>query len=174
MGRFTVAFIALSLLVGCWNHEVDTAGEWCERISGADLIEKYAPFWALLPNVSFSAEAIRDDFVSLLNTSLLEEVEHRAERMAWRDGTDLHIENLSTLMEIAPEGVISGWREGIDRAKRSDHPDTADRCLFGTAASLFDRVYIHSREWDQYGFNVVADNVTNLETERRERLKNPL
>jgi hypothetical protein len=94
--------------------------------------------------------------------------------MAWRDGTDLHIENLSTLMEIEPEEVISGWREGIDRAKRFDHPDAADRCLFGTATSLFDNVYIHSREWDQYGLNVVSDNVINLETERGERLNNPL
>ena len=66
--------------------------------------------------------------------------------MAWRDRFDLHIENLSTLMEIDADEVIVGWREGIARAQRSEHPDDGDRCVFGSVESLFDRVFINSRE----------------------------
>lgn len=108
MRRFLIALMYLLMLVGCSNHEVDTAEEWCEQISGIDLYDKYAPFWAVFPSVSFNAEAIRDDFVKLLNTSLLQKVEYRSERMAWRDGTDLYMENLSTLLVIEPDEVVSG------------------------------------------------------------------
>ena len=80
MHRYIFALIFLSLLVGCWNLEVDTVEEWCEQISGVDLIEKYSPFWAGIPMVTLNPEAIRDDFVGFLNASLLEKVEHRAQK----------------------------------------------------------------------------------------------
>jgi len=95
--------------------------------------------------------------------------------MAWREGTDLHIENMSPpLMAIDPEVIIAEWREGIERVKQHDLRDSGKYCLYGTIASLFDRLYIHSWELDPNGDNIIARNVTKIETERQERLKNPL
>ncbi len=94
--------------------------------------------------------------------------------MAWREGTDLHIENLSTLMVVDPAEIISEWEEEIERAKRYEHPDFDHMCLFGTVTSLFDTVYIHSGEWDNTGLKFIADHITEIDTERQERIPNPL
>ena len=37
-----------------------------------------------------------------------------------------------------------------------------------------DRIYIHSKEWDDFGFQIVGETVTEIDTERRARLKDPL
>ncbi len=162
--------LPLALALACSNHEVDTADEWCEQITGVDLYEKYAPFWAVLPSVSFSGEAIRDDFVANLNQALMEKVDGRADRMAWRDGTQLHIENLSSLFEVDPQEIIGEWRAGIDRANRFETLDLADECLFGSVVSLFDGVKIHSFEQGEFHLSPGTTTVTELDTERRERL----
>src|SRR5688572_10286388 len=74
-GRFYMAFmrrmmlgaLAVAALSGCSTHDVDTVPEWCEQISGVDITEKYAPFWADFPGVRFHGDAIRDDFVRSMN-----------------------------------------------------------------------------------------------------------
>lgn len=162
--------VALALtLTGCSEHVVDTFPEWCEQITGMDLQKKYAPFWSVLFSVSFDGEAIRDDYVKFLNDSHMEKVQNRAPRMAWREGTELHLMNLSSLLVIEPEKVISEWRKGIETAKRYEHEDSADTCLYGTLTSMFDSLYIHSMECDTLGRNC-TDEVTVIQTERKERL----
>lgn len=178
MGDRNVTRVAASLaflvLTACSVHEVTTMEEWCQQISGVDLIEKNAPFWAIFPGVTFKADAIRDDFVAFLNRALLEKVENRTPKMAWRDANDLHVKNLSTYFEIEPETVIEEWRANIELSKTFKDPDDAHRCFYGTITSLFDSVNIHSGTWDPPGFHLVRDDVTTIDTERHQRLKDPL
>jgi len=164
----------LLLCISCSNYEVNTTEGWCEQLSGENIAEKHAPFWAVLPGVSFNANAIRDDFVRILNEAMMQKVQGRIDRMVWREGTALHIENLSSLMEIDQEEVISGWREGIERGKKGDHPDAADLCLYGTVTSMFDSLTIHSKHWDPMGFKVVSEDKTDFDMERKRRIGKPL
>ena len=62
--------------------------------------------------------------------------------------------------------VIEGWQEGIERASMGDYRDTGDRCIFGSAASLFNRIYIHSAEWDDMNLRVVDYHLTEIATGR--------
>jgi hypothetical protein len=167
----TALFFLVIFLAGCSEHKVDTFPEWCEQISGVDLEEKYAPFWAVIFSVRFDSDAIRDDFTRFLNESHMEKVQGRAPRMAWRKGADLHLVNLSSLLVVQPEKIISEWRKGIDAAKRYKTADVTDRCLYGTVASMFDSLTIHSMESDSLGRNW-TDKVTVIPTERRKRLGN--
>ena len=109
----TVSLVSLLALAACAEHRVDTFSEWCEQITGVDLEEKYSPFWAVIFSVSFDGNGVRDDYVQFLNNTLLEVVENRADRMAWRDGADLHLQNVSGLMDVEPEVAISDWQAGI-------------------------------------------------------------
>ena len=172
--RLPLTLVFILTLSGCSHHKVTTAVEWCEQISGVDLMEKHAPFWALFPAISFAGDSIRNDFVAMLNEPLMDKVGHRTERMVWREGANLHLENLSTLMEIEPESVIAGWRAGVLRANKNQEADDADRCLFGSVVSLFDSVHIHSGIWDDSGMRLIKDSVTTIGTERRTRLTNPI
>lgn len=165
---------ALLAFAGCSVHEVTTMSEWCEQISGIDLVEKNAPFWAVFPGIRVKGDAIRDDIVTTLNAALLEKVEQRSARMAWREGNDLHLWNLSTFFEIEPEEVIEEWRIGIERSRTFQDPNDQHRCVFGSITSLFDNVRIHSGVWDPPGLKLVHDDVTTLPTERQQRLKKPL
>ena len=171
----TAAILGVMLLASCSNYEVNTTERWCEHLlSGGNLAEKHAPFWAVLPSVSFDGNAIRDDFVRFLNKAMMEKVEGRIDRMVWREGTNLHIENLSSLMEIDQKEVIEGWRTGIARDNAGKLTDPADQCLYGTVTSMFDMVTIHSKHWDPMGFKVVSEDKDVLDTERAKRIKNPL
>jgi hypothetical protein len=127
-----VGMLMMSSLTACSEHVVDTFPEWCEQITGVDLEEKYLPFWAVLFSVSFHGDAIRDDYVKFLNDSHMEKVQNRAPRMAWREGIELHLVNLSSLSMIEPEKIIVGWRKGIQAAQRHEHDNDADVCLYGT------------------------------------------
>lgn len=169
MARVAVCLVVLAGLTACSEHVVDTFPEWCEQIAGVNLEEKYAPSWAVLFSVRFDDEAIRDDYVKFLNDSHLEKVEHRAPRMAWREGTDLHLINLSSFLEIEPDEVIGAWRKGIDTAKRYEHENGADACLYGTLTSMFDSLQIHSMELESLGL-AWTDDVTIIPTDRKERL----
>lgn len=164
-----VLLIALLLLAtGCAKHRVDTFPEWCEQITGVDLQKKYAPFWAVFFSVSFDEDAIRDDYTSFLNKTHLEKVHNRAARMAWREGTALHLVNLSSLLAIEPEKIIDEWKRGIELAKEHKHTDPADVCLYGTLASMFDSLHIHSMKADALGANW-TDRVTVISTDRERR-----
>src|SRR5215470_10955228 len=89
-------FLVLSLLLtGCYKYEVDTFPKWCEDHSGADLEVRHRPFWALFFAVSLKPNAVRDDYVRFLNDAYMEKVGRRADRMVWREGTQLHLVNLS-------------------------------------------------------------------------------
>jgi hypothetical protein len=167
--KVLLACLLVAAVPGCSEHRVDTFPEWCEQITGVDLEEKYAPLWAVLFSVSFDGDAIRDDFVKFLNDSHMEKIQNRAPRMAWREGTELHLVNLSSFLVIEPEKVIGEWRNGVEKAMRYEHDNTADTCLYGTVASLFDNLRIHSMESDALGRNW-TDEVTVIPTERKERL----
>ena len=156
-------------VTACSEHRVDTAPEWCEQITGVDLEDKYAPVWVVLFSVSFDGDAIRDDYVKFLNDTHMEKVENRAPRMAWREGTELHLVNLSSLLMIEPEQIIGEWRNGVETAKRHEHDNDADTCLYGTITSMFDSLHIHSMESDSLG-QQWKDEVTVIPTERKERL----
>lgn len=173
-----MTIFALTLLTGlgaCSEHKVDTFPEWCEQIRGVDLNEKYAPFWSVIPSVSFNGEDIRDDFVKFLNSTYLEKIQNRAPKMAWRNGTELHLLNLSTFFVLAPEKFIGEWHRGIQKATRYEHSDTLDLCLYGTVTSMFDSLHIHSIELDPIeSGKAEKDNVTVIETDRKRRLKDPL
>jgi hypothetical protein len=159
--------VALTLtFAGCSEHVVDTFPEWCEQITGVDLEKKYA--WSPLFVVSFDGDAIRDDYTKFLNDALMEKVESRAPKMAWREGTELHLVNLSSFLALEPEKVIAEWRKGIEKAKEPEPKDSADTCLYGTLISMFDSLHIHSMERDALGEWV--DDTTVIPTERQERL----
>jgi hypothetical protein len=159
----------LFFLPGCSVHEVNTFEGWCEQITGVDLIEKYAPFWALLPGVTFRGDEIRDDYTDFLNGALLEKVENRAPRMAWRERADLHIVNLSGFFVVDPGLLISEWRNGIELDLEGKHKDPADVCFYGTLTSMFDNLYIHSMVPSAVG-SKRTDTVTAISTQREQRL----
>lgn len=157
------------LIVGCAEHRVDTFQEWCEQIGGEDLDKKYRPFWAVIFGVSFDGDAIRDDYTDSLNKLHLEKVANRAPKMAWREGTELHLVNLASLMVIEPEKIIEEWRNGIELSKQYKHTDPASKCLYGTLTSLFDSLHIHTMEPDALGKNW-TEKITVIETDRESRL----
>ena len=168
--RKTIILAAMALLLtGCSQHVVDTFPEWCEKISGVDLEEKYAPFWAVVFSVKFDGDAIRDDFVKFLDDMHMQKAERRTPRMVWREGTELHLVNLSSLLVIEPEKIIAEWRRGIETVKSGASADDAEWCLYGTVTSMFDGLHIHSMESDVFGQNW-TDDVTVIPTERKERL----
>jgi hypothetical protein len=137
-------------------------------------MKKNAPFWAVLPSISFEGDSIRRDFAAMLDGPLMEKVGRRTDRMVWVEGTNLHMESLATLMDIHPDSIVTAWRVGLERAKTGHTTDDADRCLFGSIASLYDSVFIHTGIWDQGKLRLVRDSVVPFDMERRARLKNPL
>ena len=161
--------LLIILVAGCSDHKVDTFPEWCEQIKGIDLERKYRPFWAIIFSVSFNGDAIRDDYVSFLNKAYLKKVQDRAPKMVWREGTALHLLNLSILLVIDPEVFIDEWKKGIDLFKEFKHTNPTDICLYGTLTSLFDSLHIHSMEPDALGI-MWKDTVTVIQTDREKKL----
>lgn len=162
-----VSYIFLLLLFfGCSEHKVDTFEKWCESISGENLKAKYAPFWAIKLSVSVDEERIRNDFVFFLNSTLLKKVSYRAPRMAWEEETELHVVNLSSLLEVDPEVMIQKWRRGIERTSDGQYTDTTDACLYGTMNRLFTKIQIHTRVIDTKGITR-NDVVTVILTKHR-------
>jgi hypothetical protein len=149
----------------CYEVKVDTLERWCENSSGTDLTGKYAPAWILLPSVSFDHSAVRADYTRIMDSLALDQVQGRSDRMAWLEGTTLHLESPSDLMMIAPESVLAGWKSGLDRAREGRSSDDADECVFSTAASLFDTVTIHFGVQDIAG-QFVGDTTVKLPTGR--------
>jgi hypothetical protein len=89
--------------------------------------------------------------------------------MAWREGTDLHLVNLSSLMVIEPQEIITAWKRGIEASKTLTKQDAAEQCLYGTVTSMFDNMHIHSMTADALGRNW-RDDVTIIPTDRQSRL----
>jgi hypothetical protein len=168
-----VPYILISLNVvfagACYEVKIDTLQRWCEHVSGTDLTEKYAPAWALLPSVSFHYSGVRRDYVHLLDSLSLEQVQGRAPRMVWEQGSNLHVSSPSDLVMIAPESVLAQWQSGLGRGSSGHTTDQADECVFGTAASLFDTVKVHFGVQDGVG-RFIGDTVVSLPTQRKTRL----
>jgi hypothetical protein len=161
--------VLVTLQLGCSEHKVDTFPKWCEQITGVDIQKKYAPFWAVFPGISFHGDAIRDSYTEFLNKSHLEKVQNQAPKMAWREGAQLHLVNLSSFLVIEPEKVIDEWRKGIELDKEHKLKDPADVCLYGTLTSMFDALHIHSMKADASG-SKWTDSVTVISTDRDKRL----
>jgi len=142
-----------------------------EHITGVDIQKKYAPFWAVFPGVSFHGDAIRNSYTEFLNKSHLEKVQNRAPKMAWREGAQLHLVNLSSFLVIEPEKIIQEWRRGIESDIANKLKDPADVCLYGTLTSMFDALHIHSMKADALGAKW-TDTVTVIAIEREKRLGN--
>lgn len=173
-GRYWIAALVVMSLPGCYTQEVDTLEDWCQQLAGVDILRNNRPFWAVGVGISFDGDGIRDDFVSFLDSSMLEKVGSRADRMAWRDSTVLHLESLSNLMVVEPDSIIDGWRRGIQRAANYEPMDEADQCLWGSVVSLFDEVHIHVAEMDEENGEWLPDEVTVIDTKRRVLLDNPI
>jgi hypothetical protein len=154
--------IFLLLVVGCSELKVDTFQKWCELISGEDLKGKYAKFWVLKSSVSIDKERVRDDFIVFLNRSMLKKVQYKVHQMAWKKDNELHIVNLSGLLEIEPEVMIDKWQNGIKLALQQKHTDFADICIYGTVIRLFEILYIHTMKFDDTG-SVIDDVVTPIQ-----------
>ena len=95
--RIPLSIIVILALMtgGCSKHVVNDLPKWCDYLTGLDLEEKYKPFWALSFSVQFDEDAVRGDYVDWLNETLLEQVDNRAQRMAWREDMELHMINIS-------------------------------------------------------------------------------
>ncbi len=141
--------LAMALLAGCTFHEIDTFPKWCEQIKGIDLEKKYSP--GGLFSVLVNEEAVRDDFVKFLNSLYSENVPNRTLRMVWREGTTLHVVNLSTVMIRDRAKIISEFKKRISRYNQNHFVDKGGPCLYGTIAVLFDNLTIHSMVTDQRG-----------------------
>ena len=163
--KMLVVVLSVLLVVACSEHKVDTFPEWCEQISGVDLEANYLPFWAVIFSVSYDRDAIRDDYIMFLDQTYLEKIDNRAPRMAWREGVELHLVNLSGFLMIAPQTVIGEWAGGVETAKKYGHEEPTDVCLYGTVTSLFDSLHIHSMEPDPLGINW-TDSITVIDTGR--------
>jgi len=156
-------------LFGCAEYKVDTVDEWCEQISGVDLGAKHRPFWAVIFGVSVDGDSIRNEYTEMLNKLHLEKVENRTPKMAWREGTDLHLVNFSSLLVVEPEQIIDEWRRGIELSKQFKHQDSLNKCLYDTLTSLFDNLHIHTMESDVFGKNW-TEKITVISTDREKKL----
>lgn len=162
------------LLVGCYEHKVNTYKGWCERLSdinegNSDPDQAYRPFWAVIYSVRIDRDEIRDDFVKFLNDAYMEKVQKRAPRMVWRVGKVLHVVNLSSLFVVEPGDFLADWKKGIAKAQSLKEMDHADNCLWGTVFQLFDSVQIHSLTHDPPR-DYWGDSVTALPTDRKKIL----
>jgi hypothetical protein len=157
------------LLCSCSEHKVDTFPEWCEQISGVDLEEKYSPFWTVIFSVSFNGEDIRDDYTKFLNELHISKVGNEKTRMVWREGTELHLISIASFFEMDKQVLLDEWEYEIERAKSFSHTDSGDYCLYGSVASLFDRLYIHTYEFDIFE-KKSSEEVHIIETDRVNRL----
>lgn len=151
------------LLTGCSEYKVDSFQKWCELISGEDLKAKYAPFWIIHLSVTVDEDRIRNDYTFFLNRSFLKKAKYRVPRMAWRNGNELHIVNLSGLSKINPERMIDKWRHGIELAMAKKHTNPIDICLYETLTRLFESLHIHTMKVDEED-RVVQDVVTVIPT----------
>ena len=157
-----IGILAL-LVVGCSDIKVDNFQKWCELISGEDLKDKYAKFWVIKISISVDEDRIRDDFISFLNRSLLKKVQYKVHEMAWMKADELHIVNLSSIQNIAPEIMIDKWDRGLKLAIQRKHTDFSDICVYETVTRLFSILYIHNIKYDENG-SVLEDDVTPIQS----------
>ena len=159
-----LAGLLVLLIAGCSEIKVDSFQKWCELISGEDLKDKYAKPWLIKISVSIDEDRIRDDFVSFLNRSLLNKVQYKVPEMAWMKADELHIVNLSSIQNIAPEIMIDKWEKGLKSALQKKHTVFSDICIYETVTRLFSILYIHNIKYDENG-SVLKDDVIPILSE---------
>jgi hypothetical protein len=115
-----------------------------------------------IPLFSCDEDRIRDDFISFLNRSLLKKVQYRVPEMAWMKADELHIVNLSSIQNIAPEIMIDKWEKGLKSALQKELTDFSDICIYETVTRLFSILYIHTINYDENG-SVLEDDVTSIQ-----------
>lgn len=157
------------LVLGCTQHRIDTVQEWCERISGVNLEQKYGKPWAVFFAVSVDGDAIRDDFTRLLNEAYLQRAQNRIERMVWREGTTLHVVNPASFLSVNPDPFVEEWKHKIDASWEQGLTDEGDQCMFSTTSSMFDSIDIHLLTLDANGTSQ-SDSVSAISTDREKRL----
>jgi hypothetical protein len=157
-------------LTGCYDHRVNTFPKWCAQITGENLAEKLMPFWAVTYSVSFDYESIMDDYAKFLNEAHLEKVKDRTPKMAWREGANLHLINLSSLFEVQPDEVVNEWVKGIVLAKEQQHKEKSARCLYDTLA-MFDNLNIHAWTSDSMGIEWTIKETIIIDTKTGEQQK---
>jgi hypothetical protein len=164
MNTRALQFISILVLLcgGCSEIKVDNFQKWCELISGEDVKAKYAEFWVVKVSISVDEDRIRDDFISFLNRSLLKKVQYRVPEMAWMKADELHIVNLSSIQNIAPEIMIDKWEKGLKSALQKELTDFSDICIYETVTRLFSILYIHTINYDENG-SVLEDDVTSIQ-----------
>lgn len=169
--RAACALFITLLFAGCYHYDVDTFEKHCERIGlidrGLDQLEIHTPFWAIFPSISFHQDAIRDGFIAWINRTHMEKVGNSMPRMAWREGFEFHLVNMSTFLvkesgPMEPSEIVDGWRTGIERANALALKDPAEKCIYQTAADYFESMIIHSTQ---------SNEVIVIPTERQARYK---
>jgi len=151
------------LVLGCSEIKVDNFQKWCDLILGEDLKDKCAISWVIKISISVDEDRIRDDFISFLNRSLLKKVQYKVSEMAWIKADELHIVNLSSIQNIAPEIMIDKWEKGLKLALQKKHTDFSDICIYETVTRLFSILYIHNIKFDENG-STLEDDVTPIQS----------
>ena len=159
-----LAGLLVLVSAGCSEIKVDSFQKWCELISGEDLKDKYANPWVIKVSISVDEDRIREDFVSFLNRTLLNKVQYKVPKMAWMKADEVHIVNLASIQNIAPEIMIDKWKKGLKLALQEKHTDFSDICIYETVTRLFRILYIHNIKFDEKG-NVIEDDVTPIQSE---------
>jgi len=170
--RYGVVSIVFLLCLGCSMYEINSVARWCEWILDENAPENHSPFWAVLPGWRYDADAIRADYVKILNDTYMEKVANRADRMVYAEGTDLHIVNLAVLMQMDPTEFVEGWSVPIESAKKGELDLESDPglCVFNVGANFFDRILIHYT--DLRGLErPVDEDISIIDTQRAERAK---
>ena len=136
---------------GCAEHHVDTVEEWCEEISGKNLAKLYEPSWGVFFSVYYNGEQIRDHYVKILNDAYTQKSEGRSDKMVWREGTELHMINLSALFLIDESEIVNAWKDGMESYRNRTLSSEEDICLYGTLSTAFDLLHIHAYEHNVFG-----------------------
>lgn len=159
--------LALFAITSCHNTRIDTMQRWCEHLSGVSMTDKYAPFWAVLPSVSFEYVDIRESYTHVVDSLMSTIVGGRAPRMAWQDSLTLHVNSISDLMQVSRDSVLEWWRTGLERGSSGRTTGAADECYFRTAVALFDTVKVHFHELQR---GDPPDTTVAIPTRRKLRL----
>lgn len=180
MGETLVArmcFILVALiLAGCGSHEIDSLEKWCEPTMGIDRTKKYNPWGLPFFVFSINENAVRDDFVKILDRVAVkasfdnEEIEenefrnilgdkHKIPRLVWRVELALHHINLYPFRHKGKD-FIEFWEQGLNKEKEYNHADPESQCIYGAAGTFFDSVNLHTAHLDKE--NVILEDIITV------------
>lgn len=138
------------------HRKVDSFEDWARRFKQIETDTYESPLVA-----TEDREAIIEDFVEMLNTQYMKAVhqgtvpdeddEKRVPRMVYRKNGNLHVLNLCSLQRCDPEEFIDKWRRGISRVQNKNTEGMADKGLFTFMILYFDKMIIHTIDFDSLG-----------------------